>query len=123
MIDLKESWKGLKPAPIEFLHGKLMDLFHEYRRSINKDDTYCYISGIELSNIIGMCKTLTYAEYPGQNKAIKIEEPTDRERDEALLKEFMEHYRRNTFHSPDDFEDSADPKSYYRLPEQEIQHN
>ena len=45
------------------------------------------------------------------NPPALLTDPTDRERHEALLKEFMGHYRRNTYYSPDDFEDSADPKA------------
>ncbi len=56
------GWEEHEPAPIEFLHGRLMDLFHDWRRS-KTEDTSVEINGIELNNIIAKAKTETYEKY------------------------------------------------------------
>ena len=56
-------WNGLNP--IEFLHGRLMDLFHEWRKT-KTENTTVSISGVELNNIIAKAKKETYAKYPKQ---------------------------------------------------------
>ena len=60
------GWENVEPAPIEFMHGRLMDLFHEWRKSFTEDTTI-EIDGIALNNIIAQAKTETYAKYPKQN--------------------------------------------------------
>lgn len=59
------GWENHEPAPIEFLHGRLMDLFHEWRRT-KTDNTTVEIDGIAFNNIIAKAKTETYAKYPKQ---------------------------------------------------------
>lgn len=60
------GWENHEPAPIEYFHGRLMDLFHEWRRSKTEAITV-EINGGELNNIIAKAKTETYAKYPKQN--------------------------------------------------------
>lgn len=60
------GWENHEPAPIEFLHGRLMDLFHEWRRT-KTESTTVEIDGIAFNNIIAKAKTETYAKYPKQN--------------------------------------------------------
>jgi hypothetical protein len=64
------GWENHEPAPIEFLHGRLMDLFHDWRLTKTKDTTV-EIDGIELGNIIAKAKTETYAKY----SRLKLDEP------------------------------------------------
>lgn len=59
------GWENHEPAPIEFMHGRLMDLFHEWRRS-KTENTTVEINGNELNNIIAKAKTETYMKYPKQ---------------------------------------------------------
>ena len=59
------GWENYEPAPIEFLHGRLMDLFHEWRRT-KTENTTVEINGNDLNNIIAKAKTETFAKYPKQ---------------------------------------------------------
>ena len=63
---MSTGWENNDPAPIEFLHGRLLELFHEYRlrktESMNVE-----INGGELNNIIARAKTLTYEKYEHLN--------------------------------------------------------
>lgn len=59
------GWENHEPAPIEFLHGRLMYLFHEWRRT-KTDNTTVEIDGSAFSNIIAKAKNETYAKYPKQ---------------------------------------------------------
>lgn len=62
---MSQGWENYEPAPIEFLHGRLMDLFHEWRRT-KTDNTTVEIDGIAFNNIIAKAKNETYAKYPKQ---------------------------------------------------------
>ena len=57
------GWKNHEPDPIEFLHCRLMDLFHEWRKT-KTENTDVEINGTEFNNIIAKAKTETYAKYP-----------------------------------------------------------
>lgn len=59
---MSQGWENHEPAPIEFLHGRLIDLFHEWRRSVTTN-TNVEINGIALNNIIAKAKTETYEKY------------------------------------------------------------
>ena len=63
---MSNGWENHEPAPIEFLHGRMMDLFHEWRRT-KTENTTVEINGNELNNIIAKAKTETYAKYPKQS--------------------------------------------------------
>jgi len=62
---MSQGWENYEPAPIEFLHGRLMDLFHEWRRT-KTDNTTVEIDGMAFNNIIAKAKTETYVKYPKQ---------------------------------------------------------
>lgn len=62
---MSQGWENHEPAPIEFLHGRLMDLFHEWRKT-KTDNTTVEIDGIAFNNIIAKAKNETYAKYPKQ---------------------------------------------------------
>lgn len=62
---MSQGWENHEPAPIEFLHGRLMDLFHEWRRT-KTDNTTVEIDGMAFNNIIAKAKNETYAKYPKQ---------------------------------------------------------
>lgn len=59
---MSTGWENHEPAPIEFLHGELMQLFHEFRKS-KTDDIYVKINGSDLVDIIAKAKTATYEKY------------------------------------------------------------
>lgn len=60
------GWENHEPAPLEFFHSKLFDLFHEFRVDKVGTETTVPINGIELGNIIAKSKMATYAKYPKQ---------------------------------------------------------
>jgi hypothetical protein len=62
---MSQGWENHEPAPIEFLHGRLMNLFHEWRRT-KTDNTTVEIDGMAFNNIIAKAKNETYAKYPKQ---------------------------------------------------------
>ena len=62
---MSQGWENHEPAPIEFLHGRLMDLFHEWRKTKTYNTTV-EIDGIAFNNIIAKAKNETYAKYPKQ---------------------------------------------------------
>jgi len=63
---MSTGWENFEPAPIEFMHGRMLDLFHAWRRSKTKS-TKLEIDGTEFNMIIAQAKTDTYAKYPKQN--------------------------------------------------------
>ncbi len=62
---MSTGWENHEPAPIEFLHGRLLDLFHEWRRS-KTENLSVEIDGTAFNSIIAKAKTETYAKYPKQ---------------------------------------------------------
>ena len=52
---MSTGWENHEPAPIEFLHGRIMDLFHEWRIS-KTENTSVEIDGSYLSKIIAKAK-------------------------------------------------------------------
>lgn len=61
------GWENNEPAPMEYFHGKLMDLFHEWRKF-----NHGSISGIDFNNLIVKAKVDTYVKYPKQVNADAI---------------------------------------------------
>jgi hypothetical protein len=59
---MSNGWENHEPAPIEFLHGKIMSLFHEWRNT-KTTETDVVISGGDLNAIIAKAKTETYEKY------------------------------------------------------------
>ena len=68
---MSTGWENYEASPIEFMHSRMMDLFHELRLS-KTSDINVQINGTEFSKIIAQAKTETYAKYPKQvsSKAI-----------------------------------------------------
>jgi len=64
--NLPTSWEGLESSPIEFMHGKLMDAFHEWRRSKTENITV-EIDGELFSAIVVKVKLLVYEKYKKLN--------------------------------------------------------
>jgi len=60
--DLIKSWEGKEPAPIEYLHGRLLEHFHAYRLNITSD-TSVQIDGVSFNRIIANAKMETYEKY------------------------------------------------------------
>ncbi len=72
---MSSGWDNYEAAPLEFFHGRLMDLFHEYRKTHNQP-IRAEIDGNGLNNLIAKAKTETYAKYPKQvngNAILKTE--------------------------------------------------
>ncbi len=59
---MDNSWENVEPAPIEFMHGRMMDLFHEWRRA-RTSDVQVSMNGTDLANIIAKAKMETYEKY------------------------------------------------------------
>mgnify|MGYP005751799049 FL=1 len=59
---MDNSWENLEPAPIEFMHGRMMELFHEWRRA-RTSDTQVSMNGTDFGNIIAKAKMETYEKY------------------------------------------------------------
>jgi len=73
---MSSGWENHEPAPLEFFHGKMMELFHEFRRSKVGENINVEINGGDFSNIIAKAKLETYAKYPNQvnsNAILKTE--------------------------------------------------
>jgi len=68
---MSQGWENNEPAPIEFLHGRLLDLFHQFRRS-KTDDTKVEITGTDLNNLIAQAKKDTFDKYQKQNLQMPI---------------------------------------------------
>lgn len=59
---MNDSWKDYEPSPIEFMHGKLMDEFHKWR----KERTWSIeveINGSEFAKIVVAAKLATCEKY------------------------------------------------------------
>jgi len=60
---MSTGWENHEPAPLEFFHSRLLDLFHELRKEYN-DDIVISISAATLNIMIAQTKTETYSKYP-----------------------------------------------------------
>lgn len=56
------GWDNLEPAPIEFLHSQIMELFHKWRQS-KTDEVVVEIDGRQLNQLIAAAKKETYSKY------------------------------------------------------------
>lgn len=63
---MSTGWENYEPAPIEFLHGRLMELFHEFRKT-KTNNINVEINGSEFGHLIAKAKTETYTKYSMQN--------------------------------------------------------
>jgi hypothetical protein len=71
---MSTGWDGWNPAPIEFLHGKMMEAFHKIRKS-KGDSLSMEMNGIDFNNLIAESKMLTYEEYPSERLARRKPRP------------------------------------------------
>ena len=62
---MSSGWENHEPAPMEFFHGRLMDLFHEFRLS-KTTDIKIEMDGSDFNKIVVKAKCETYAKYPKQ---------------------------------------------------------
>ena len=61
---MDNSWDNLEPAPIEFMHGILLECFHEYRQLHgNRNRNWVEMSVADFNNIIAKAKMATYEKY------------------------------------------------------------
>lgn len=64
---MSTGWKDHEPAPIEFMHGRMLEMFHELRISrVGEGHRNVKINGGDFNMIIARAKTETYAKYPNQ---------------------------------------------------------
>ncbi len=64
---MSTGWENHEAAPIEFLHSRVLEHFHEFRKNkVGNDVIKVEMDGSELSRIITKAKTETYAKYPKQ---------------------------------------------------------
>src|SRR5690606_5756472 len=63
---MNNSWENLEPSPIEFLHARLQDEFHKWRKTIT-EDTSVEIDGIIFNRIVVEAKKATYEKYKSMN--------------------------------------------------------
>lgn len=63
---MSHGWDNIEPAPLEFMHGEMMRLFHEYRRSLT-ESTEVGINGSVFNSIVAKAKVATYNKYKKQN--------------------------------------------------------
>lgn len=61
---MSTGWENHEPAPIEYLHHELMEIFHETRRMTVGQDTHTIeMDGILFNRMIAEAKTRTYRKY------------------------------------------------------------
>lgn len=74
---MSTGWENHEPAPLEFFHARLMELFHEYRREkVGQAQINVSMDGRVFGNLIARAKNDTYAKYPkhvNQNAILKID--------------------------------------------------
>ena len=63
---MSTGWKNHEPSPIEFMHGRLMDEFHKWRKERTAHITVP-INGIEFNKIVVAAKLATYEKYKALN--------------------------------------------------------
>ena len=68
---MAQGWENHEPAPIEFLHGRLLELFHQFRK-LKTDDSEVKINVTEFNNIIAAAKKDAFEKYPKQNLQMPI---------------------------------------------------
>ena len=59
---MNTEWDKYEPAPIEFMHGLLIEEFHLWRKT-KTENTTVEITGNDLNNIIAKVKLATYKKY------------------------------------------------------------
>ncbi|MBL7817113.1 MAG: hypothetical protein JNL70_18970 [Saprospiraceae bacterium] len=62
-----KSWDNYEPAPIEFFHAELTNLFHEFRKERGTTSFHVSMNGIDFNNLIAKAKTKTYEKYQKLN--------------------------------------------------------
>lgn len=81
--DMSTGWENHEPAPLEFFHGKLMDVFHATRKSFYGDKISISIDGTIFNKMIAEAKRQTYEKY----KNLDLDKPvlkSDLEKKEDL---------------------------------------
>ena len=63
---MDNSWENHEPSPIEFMHGRLMDEFHKWRKE-RSNEIIVPIDGSEFGKIVVAAKLATYEKYKALN--------------------------------------------------------
>jgi len=68
---MSTGWENHEPSPIEFIHGRLMDEFHKWRKQ-KTTEVVVDIDGSEFAKIVVAAKLATYEKYKalGLDKAV-----------------------------------------------------
>lgn len=68
---MSTGWETYEPSPIEFMHGRLQDEFHKWRKE-RTENTAVEINGMEFNKIVVEAKKATYEKYKvlGLDKAV-----------------------------------------------------
>ena len=67
---MSTGWENHEPSPIEFMHGRLMDEFHKWRKQ-KTENIDVEINGSEFNKIVYAAKCATYEKY----KALGLDKP------------------------------------------------
>lgn len=59
---MSTRWENHEPSPIEFMHGRLMDEFHKWRKE-KTENIEVEINGSEFNKIVVAAKLATYEKY------------------------------------------------------------
>ena len=54
---------GYAVDPVDFMHGKLLELFHEFRKTEAPSKVRVEMSGLTFNKIVTEAKNLTIEEY------------------------------------------------------------
>lgn len=64
---MDSSWKDHEPSPIEFMHGRMIDLFHEYRKQNGISDLKVLMGGSEIAELARKARLEVYEKYKKLN--------------------------------------------------------
>jgi hypothetical protein len=67
---MSTGWENHEPSPIEFMHGRLMDEFHKWRKE-RTESVDVEINGSEFAKIVVAAKLATYEKY----KVLGLDKP------------------------------------------------
>lgn len=73
---MSTGWEDHEPAPLEFFHGRLHDLFHEYRMRKSQHSFEVPIDGLTFNDLIAKAKMETYSKY----EKLELHKPIEKSR-------------------------------------------
>lgn len=70
---MSQGWENYEVSPIEFFHGELLELFHEFRKNKVGDSIVVELDGEDFNNIVYKIKNKVYEKYSNLNLDKPIE--------------------------------------------------